>query len=347
MANLFNFDDFGARTLTTRSNEAERFPFIPTETAADFDTDAVDTETIQVDREAWQARVMPQVARGTTAPARGLTRSRATHPVNGFKIGDRLVITPAQYSSIRMTGLRDGEQVALERFQSMVDKGLVEKFGDLDTSMEYLRITTIRGVTRGVDASGNVVDLVNWNTLFGLTPNPVLELNLREASPKGGALRTRYMGAIRTIRDNLGGFRPTGYRALYKGTAWDDFVEHKEIRDGFARQDGGAYLTADGFEAIRFAGIDHMEYRGDGMEDGEAVISPQGVPGMLKTVFTTCDKLPLCGEEGLPRFVIPRQVDDPFQDFGEGAEWEISSIPAMVNLRPEAVVNAVATTVSP
>lgn len=347
MANLFNIGDFSASTLTTRANEAEKFPFIESLTASEFVTDSVDTKGVEVDRESFEARIMRGVARGSTAIERGLSRSRGTFSINGQKVGDKLVITPDQYVSVRRTGLVSGEEVALEKFNGMVDKGLVEKFGDLDTTLEFMRISTIKGKWKGFDAAGAEVEHVNFFTLFGVAENPTLELNLLEASPKGGALRTRYMGAIKTIRGNLGAFRPSGYRALYKGAAWDAFVEHKEVRDGFARQDGGTYLTQDGFEAIRFAGVEHIEYRGDGMVDGEVVIYPLGVPGMLKTTFTTCDKLPLAGEDGLPRFVIPKHVDNPFADFGEGAEWEISSIPVFLNLRPEAVVNAVATTVAP
>lgn len=343
MANLFNSGSFDASTLTTRANDAEKYPFISTETASLFETDSVDTKSVDVDREQWGVQLMRNVARGTTSPAMASSRTRGTFALNGFKVGDRLVITPSQIDSVRRTGLQaGGEALALEKLDNVIDKGFVEKFGNLDHTLEFMRMTTLKAKTQGVDAAGNVVDIVDWNTLYGLTPNATLYLQLDEASPKGGALRSRYMSGIRTIREKLGGFRPTGYRAVYKGQAWDAFVEHKEVRDGFARQDGGAYLTQDGFEAIRFAGVEHMEYRGSALEDGEVVLFPLGVPGMLKTIFTTCDKLPLINEPGLPRFVIPKNANDPFQDFGEGAEWEISSIPAMINLRPEAVINATA-----
>ena len=38
-----------------------------------------------------------------------------------------------------------------------------------------------------------------------------------------------------------------------------------------------------------------------------------------------------------------RVFSHPFQDFGEGAEWEVASRPVVYNLRPEAVVRATAT----
>ena len=58
---------------------------------------------------------------------------------------------------------------------------------------------------------------------------------------------------------------------------------------------------------------------------------------MLEIRYASGDKLGFTNQPGLPRFVIPKNANDPFQDFGEGAEWEIASRPVVYNLRPEAV----------
>jgi len=342
--NLFDHENFTGTALTTRANDAELFPFVESQLAAFFETDSVRTDTVQADREKFGSALLPGVARGTTAGSVASSRSRQTKPVNGFKIGDKIELTPAEIAGIRQTGLVNGEQVALETYQSKLDKRLAEKAANMDKTQEFLRFTTLRGVTK-FPLQGGGFDELDWRAVWGLPAAPApVELKLDEASPKSGALRTRFTGMKRTTRDNMGGRNPTGYRALYGKNAWDLFVEHKEVREGFARQDSGAYLTADGFEAVRFNGIEHMEYRGEGIGDDEVLLFPTSVTGMLSTIFTTGDKFPFVGEEGLPRFVVPRNADNPFSDFGEGAQWEISSIPAYINLWPEAVVSAVGTT---
>ncbi len=335
MSLMFNTSDFTASRLTTRANDAERIPFIETQARRLFREEPIIGETAQVDREQFGTTLLPSVAKGTTAGAQASTRSRQTTPVNAIKVGDRLVITPTQIANVRQTGLQAGQEVALESFNSLVDKGLAEKFANVDHTIEYLCMTTILGTT--IDPTDQSTIAINYPTLFSVSQPAYVDLLLREASPEEGALRARFHTALTNIRNNLGGIVPTGYIAFYAPDAWGDFQAHPELRDAFRRMDDGSFLSSSSFGGVRFAGIEHVEYRGPGLAAGEVVIVPTGVSGMLDLFYASGDKLPFVNELGQPRYVVPRNEDDPFQLFGEGAEWEIASRVVPVNLRPEAV----------
>lgn len=340
MSLLFDTSGFTASQLTVRANDAETFPFIETLARRLFNFDTILGHVAQLDRESVGVRLMGTVAAGATAAGAGSTRDRDTFPVNAIKIGDRLVITPAQLDGIRMTGLQAGDQVALESMNNIVDKGLREKFGDMDHTIEWLCMKAIQGSFRN---PGTDAELVNYATLFGVTAPAVTSLELDDVAAPLGTLRTAFHGKLNTIRANLGNIVPTGYVAFYGSAAWILLQAHPELRDAFQRKDDGSFLSSSPFDAVRFAGIDHVEYRGPALGANEIVIVPVGVPGMLEVRYASGDKLGFTNEPGLPRFVIPKNANDPFQDFGEGAEWEVASRPVVYNLRPEAVVRATAT----
>lgn len=340
MSMLFDTSGFTASQLTVRANDAVKFPFIETLARRLFNFDTIRGHVAQLDRESVGVRLMGTVAAGATAAASGTTRDRITVPVNAIKIGDRLTITPVQIDGVRMTGLQAGEVVALESMNNLVDKGLREKFSDMDHTMEWLCMHAIKGSFRN---PGTGAEIINYADLFDVDAPEVISLNLDDTTAALGSLRAIYHAALNTIRFGLGNVVPTGYAAFYGSNAWMLVQAHPEMRDAFQRKDDGSFLSSSPFDAIRFAGIDHVEYRGPALGADEIVIVPLGVPGMLEVRYASGDKLGFTNEEGLPRFVVPKNQDDPFQDFGEGAEWEVSSRPVVYNLFPEAVVRATAT----
>lgn len=335
MSFLFDPANFSSTTLTTRAQDAVKFPFIETQARSLFRTRTVIGSTVQLDREALGATLLPTGTRGTTASAQSSTRARSTHSVASVKIGDRLVIDPTTYDSIRMTGLREGDQVALKTFESEVDEGLVEKFGSLDHTHEFLAATALKGIV--LDPTDGSSTLIDYPTLFSVSQPATVYLDLQAATPAMGVLRQQFLEGQRTIRDNLGGFVPTGYVVFHGSQNWSDFENHEELRDAFRRRDGGEFLAA-GSAPINFAGAQHVEYRGTGIAADESVMVPTGVPGMFDYFYCSGDKVGFTNLMGLPRYVVAKNVDDPLTDFAEGAEWEISSFPVPVNLRPEAVV---------
>jgi hypothetical protein len=252
------------------------------------------------------------------------------------KIGDRLVIKPAQMDGVRAVGLTDGADVSLEKMERLIDKGLTEKFGNLDHTLEYLCMTLL--------STGIFIDptddspVANYPTLFGVSKPAQVDLALWDTvDHENGALRARYHGALKNVRAGLGGTIASGYVALYGSDSWDAVQAHPELRDAFQRKDDGSFLSSSSFDSVRAFGIEHVEYRGPGIGANEVVIVPLGVSGMLEIDFASGDKMGFTNREGEARYVIPKNADNPFQDFGEGAEWEVSSSPIVKNARPEAV----------
>ncbi|GAW36998.1 hypothetical protein RA2_04073 [Roseovarius sp. A-2] len=335
MSTIFSNSDFTAAQLTTRANDAVKTPFVETLARRLFRERSIAGPTVQIDRESFGTTRLPKVARGTTAGAQVSTRSRDTYAKNGIKIGDKLVITPAQMDGVRMTGLQSGDAIALESLNSLVDQGLAEKFANMDYTVEEMCIQALQGIV--MDPTDGVTPEADYPSLFGVAQPGYVDLLLREANPEMGALRGRFRTALKNIRNGLGGLIPTGHVAFYGSDAWEDFQDHPELRDAFQRKDDGSFLSSNSFDSVRFAGIEHVEYRGPGIAADEVIIAPMGIPGMFDLDFCSGDKLGFTNEPGEPRYVIPKNQNDPFQDFGEGAEWELSSVPLPVNLRPEAV----------
>ncbi|WP_456095336.1 major capsid protein [Paracoccus beibuensis] len=298
------------------------------------------TETVQVDRESYGHQLLGSTARDVVAAATTSSRKRGTYPINSQKIGDKVVITASDFRNLRKTG-----ELSLEDFQSVLDKRLVEKFGNIDMTQEFLRISAVKGFIPNLDDVAGA-PLVDFFTLYGIARPAVLEMNLGAASPKAGAVRQKVTEAIRAIKAGLGaGVKASKIVVACETSAFDALRETKELRDAFQRAEDGSYLWADGTRPVVFGGVEFFEYTGIGLDAGEMVFIPLGVPGMLKTVFTPADHIELVNEEGIQRVVMPARGDSGTLDFGKGWEAEVASFPVHYNLRPEAVVRAVAGTV--
>ena len=328
---LFDLSSFDSRSLTTRANDATIVPFTEQATASLFEVDSVATETVQVDRESYGTQVLGLTQRDTVAAEIGSTRARGTYPVNSVKIGGKVVVRPSEFRSQRKTGELD-----LERFQDVTDRRMAEQFRHVDAAHEFHRMSSIKGAWTD-ERDGLIVD---YRNLFNLAPLSVLDLQLGAASPKPGALRTKLTGVQRVIRDALGTVSPTGIVAYCASDAFDAIRDLKETREAFARAEDGAYLRESGLLPVAYGGARFVEYRGAALAPGEIVFVPQGVPGMLKTVFTPADHVEFVNEEGLARFVLAKNDDNGLVDFGKGWEAEVASFPVHYNLRPEAVVVA-------
>ncbi|WP_370311262.1 major capsid protein [Sagittula sp.] len=332
---LFDTAGFNATQLTTRANDAKRFPFMETLARRLYSVNSITGHTAQIDREKFGVQILGSTARGTTAQATASQRSRNTFPVNSVKIGDRAVVTPAQMDGVRMTGLQAGAEISLETMENLVDKELTEKFGNMDYTLEYLCVNGLKG--QFIDPEDDSV-VADYPDLFGVDANPVVDLKLWDTTDhEMGALRARYHTALKNSRAGLGNVEAKGYVALNGGGAWENLQAHPELRDAFKRKDDGSFLSSSSFDSVRAFGIEHVEYRGPGLGANEVIIVPLGIPGMLEIDFASGDKLGFTNMPGEARYVIPKNNDNPFQDFGEGAEWEVSSCPIIKNSRPEAV----------
>lgn len=333
---LFDTAGFNATQLTTRANDAVKFPFKETLARRLFTVGSITGHTAQIDRESFGVKILGSTARGSTSVDSISTRDRKTFPVNSVKVGDRLVITPSQLDGVRMTGLQAGGDVSLETMENLINKGLAEKFGNLDHTLEYICAKLLAtGIFVNPQDDSPVAD---YPALFGKAAPAVIDLALWDTTDhENGALRARYHEALKNVRAGLGDVEASGYVALNKGRAWDQLQAHPELRDAFQRKDDGSFLSSNSFDSVRAFGIEHVEYRGPGLDDGQVVIVPLGVPGMLEIDFASGDKLGFTNMPGEARYVIPRDNDNPFQVFGEGAEWEVSSSPIVKNSCPEAI----------
>lgn len=334
MSFLFDTSGFTASALTTRANDAEKFPFVESVARSFFSVDTFTGATAQIDRETVGKTRFQKVTRGTTATAQASTRGRVTLPVNSQKIGDKLVITPAEIDGVRMTGLQSGDQVALETLESLIDKGLAEKFWGLDDTLEYLCLKAlIEGVFEDLDNAANSVDYLSE---FGVSRPSNINLDLTNSA--GDDLRVLIGRGIRNVREKLAGLRgrATGFVQLHGSDSWEALQANPQVKDAFERANDGSFLRSSILGGVQFAGAEHVLYEGADMPAAKSILLPVGIPGMYRLDFGSGDKLGFTNQPGQPRFVVPKNQNDPFQDFGEGAEWETSSSPVVSNLWPEA-----------
>jgi hypothetical protein len=201
---------------------------------------------------------------------------------------------------------------------------------DVDYTIEYHRMGAIRGQV--LDSDGSVI----WDMYqeFGVE-QIVVPMALGSDSTK---VRPKLLGVKRQIEDVLGGVPYNGVRVLCSPEFFDLLIDHKDVRDAYARWQDGAALRDDPRAGFTFAGIVFEEMVGavggtPFIPAGEALAFPVGVPDMFITRFAPADYIETVKGTGLPYYskIAKLRMD-------KGVELESQSNPINLNTRPRAVI---------
>jgi len=330
---VFSQDAFQFLSLTEAVNQ---MPFVESRLGQlglfSAFVEGVETDVVVIDETEGQLQLLTTLPRGAD-PQKAVKDKKAKS--RAIKIPHLQFEDRIQASSLlgkRAPGSNQLETVAKkinDRYQWMLNHAVAP-------TLEVHRLNALRGIL--LDADGTTV-IHDYFTFFGvaqITKNfqfSLATLNVREQCHQ----------TIRLIEDYLDGIPYTGVRALCGRTFFDNLIKHPSVRDTYLNWQAATELRDDirkvGFP---FGGIVWEEYRGMrnlpngvGMvPDGECIIFPEGVAGMLRTYYAPADFLETVDVLGQPLYAKVA----PDWKYNRWVDTLLESNPLHINCRPRATL---------
>lgn len=335
---IFNNDAFGVVSLTKAINDT---PYQPGRIGqlGWFSEEGISTTSMMMERMGTVISLVPNMARGAPGVVK-TSDKRKMVPIGTTHLPQRATVMADEVQNVRAFGSETEEEVV----GNVVNKRLAKCRRDLDTTIEWQRIGTIKGQI--LDSDGTTVILDMFST-FTLTQQTV-SLGLADPASK---VRSLVVGAKRKMETALGALQYKTIRVLCGQTFFDAFVDHPAVQrawDNFQdrmmlQQDlrgGGA--NGSQTAGFQFAGCTWEEYRGSisgqtFVAAGEAYMVPEGVAELFSTYFAPADYMETVNTMGLPYY-----AKQQLMDFNKGVEIETQSNPISVCTRPDAIIKLTA-----
>lgn len=233
----------------------------------------------------------------------------------------------------------------LESVQNVVNKQMKKLLGDLDFTLEHLRLGALHGVIRDADGS----EILNLFDAFNIAEPAAVEF-----SSSAGTLREKCMATKRRIEVAAKMLLPPGAEvaALCSPGFFDELTGHPDVVTAYANYEAGAaQLSGDVRKNFLFGGIIWSEYRGSdsieletpssddlvgqiGIVDGDCRFVLTGVPGLYSEKFAPADYWETVNTLALPRYA--RIAIDT--EFNRWAKLEIQSNPLPIVTRPSTLI---------
>lgn len=233
---------------------------------------------------------------------------------------------------------RLGSADSVETLQNMIVKRSMKHFRDYDATLEHQRLGALRGIV--LDKNGNT--RLNLFTTFDVVAQAVVNLDLDNASPASGALRTLLDTVIETVENSLGADSYDHVHALAGRSAYRALMAHKEVVDSYKNTILAAELRKGLPPVYEFGNVMFERYRTGGaasfIADDEVHFFPVGVPGLFKTYFGPADYNETVNTDGLPRYVKPVRMDND-----KGVRLEVQTNPLSICQKPRALITGTLT----
>ncbi len=327
---VFNSDAFSMVTLTSA---VEKVPYQPMMLGdmGIFAEAPSRTTTVMIEERKGVLSLVPTSPRGAP-PEQRHTEKRKVHLVSVPRIakGDRIMADELQ--NIRAFG----SETELMAVQAEVARRLAGPTGilrDVELTWEHMRLGAVQGEV--LDADGSTI--INWYTLFGITPAPEEPFNFAAAQP--GDIRKTCTKIVRQMmRAAKGGWSSlTRVVALAGDDFWDQFTAHEEVRETFKNWSAATDLRSGlAYETFDYGGISWLNYRGT--DDGttvsvptdEAKFFPSQAPGVFQVAYAPVEKMEFVNTLGLSRYsaIVPDRDRDMWADV------EVYSNPLFICTRP-------------
>lgn len=321
---VFKQDAFSTVELT---NFVNLKPYIPTLLGEMglFEPEPVRTTTIFVELKDGKIALIPTTKRGAPIYQNEKQKRRAV-PLDTLRIAKGDTITANELQDIRA----EGEAEELKEVQTEVSMRMDQLNGDVDLTMENLRLGAIQGIL--VDADGSTV-LYNFFDEFGITQATEVDFDLDNATPASGVLLKLCNGIQRSMmRAGQGNFLPTTEIVAFAGDAfYDELVAHSEVKGAYNNWVAAQAYSNDkkAFGEFYWGGIYWTNYRGTddnstvAIPTDEVKFFPRGARGVFKTAQAPGETFEFVNTRGLPRYarVLPDLVRN------EKVEVEVAAYP--------------------
>jgi hypothetical protein len=335
MIDIFNDSAFNVVSMTAAVNDFEYVPGRISRLGL-FDEEGVTTTSVAVERMGDALALVPVSPRGGVPPTPPRARA-ALYPVSAARLALQDSVVADEVQNVRAFGTES----TLMTVQSLVNQRLRNMARACDVTLEFHRLGALRGQL--LDANG-VSILADYHTLWGVSAQSVVDMDLDDATPASGALMGSFTSIHRMIEDELEGIPYTRIHGFAGSAFMDALYAHPEYRDTFQAVNAAQLRDRQMRIAASFAGFEIEEYRGTvgGVQfvaDDEAIFFPVGAQGVYRTYFAPADYLETVNTLGLPRYAKMGRPDS----FDRLQPLEVQTNPITINTRPRATIRATLT----
>ena len=321
--NIFEDDAFSVVSLT---KAIEDVPAVPNRLAklGLFEEDGISTTSVSIEKQGSKITLVPAAPRGSSGQTTTRDKRQMVN-LSCIHLPQRDAINADEVQNVRAFGSESETETA----QRLMNKRLKIMRRDIDATIEYQRVGALKGQV--IDADGITV-LEDLHARFGTTP---VTFNMVLGSA-GTKVKQKSVEVKRLQRHALGGLGLTGHRALCSSSFFDAMVGHAAVEKAYDRYLNGEFLRTDQTEmGFWFAGVYYEEYDGkvgttDFIEDGTAILLPEGVPDLFVTNYAPADYNETVNTLGQAYYA--KQEPKPM---GKGIDIEAQSNPIHICTRPQ------------
>lgn len=305
MLDIFNQDAFSVVTMTDALQEVKYKPTYITSLGL-FSSESIDTLSIAIEKQDDESLILvPASPRGSPGATSGSTRPNLRNlRVPHYQVDDAIMAD-------RVQGARAfGEERAVMSLQNFIAGRARKARQSFELTAEYQKLALI---TQGklLDADGST--LYNYYTEMSESQASEIDLDLDNASPAKGVLRSACEDIQEAIATELDGIPYDGILAICGKNAWKDLTKHKEVYDIYIGWSGATSLQKSTvgsnnvsavsgiWSSMEVFDIRWVRYRGGqsvNVDDDKIYFVPFGVPDLFKSVYAPADYIETVNTNG-------------------------------------------------
>lgn len=329
---IFNDDAFSVSQLTQTIVD---IPRVPTQLGDEglFSEYGITTTTMMIERTGSGLKLVPTAPRGGVGQTAGRER-RKLIPIAAVHLPQRDTILADEVQNVRAFG----SETEVEGVQRLVSRQLTQLKGNLDLTLEHMRVGALRGQVLDADGVSVIWDLYE---IFGMQ-RQVLGFNINTANTSVD-LRQKTEDLKRAIQRKLGGKSFTRVRVKCSESWFDKFVGHDKMYKAWELYQQGVFNREFPGQNFVFNNVVFQVYSGgvvdangldhDFIPEGKAYAYPEGVRDMFQIAYAPGDYMSTVNTMGVPYYASQERLPHD-----KGVDIESQSNPIVLNTLPEAVI---------
>lgn len=329
---IFNNDAFSVSQLTQTIVD---IPRVPTQIADEglFREYGISTTSMMIERTGSGLKLVPTAPRGGVGATVGRER-RKVIPIAAVHLPQRDTIRADEVQNVRAFG----SESEVDSVQRLVQTQLAALKGNLDLTLEHMRMGAIKGKVLDADGVTEIWDLYD---IFGMTQQTI-GFNTNTASSSVD-LRQKTEDLKRAMQRKLGGRSFTRVRVKCSESWFDKFVGHDKMYAAWERYQDNAFARDFPGQTFLFNGVLFQVYSGyvvkpNGdevpfIEANTAYAYPEGVQGLFQIAYAPGDYMSTVNTVGVPYYASQERLAHD-----KGVDLEAQSNPIVLNTLPESVI---------
>jgi len=324
---IFHNDAFQLSELTKAIID---IPRVPTRLGNEelFEEYGISKTSMMIERIGSGLKLVPVAPRGGLGQSLGRERRQLVH-VSAVHLPQRDTILADEVQNVRAFG----SETEMEGVQQLIQRQLQVMKGNIDLTLEHMRVGALKGKVVDADGASVLWDLYD---IFGMQRT---KIGYDIENPKTTVdLRQKTEDTKRAIQKKLGGKTFGRVRVKCSESWFDKFVSHDKMYKAWELYQQGDFARSHPGQGFAFNGIFFEVYHGgtdagDFFEPDTAWAYPEGVRGMFQIAYAPGDYMDTVNRIGLPYY-----ANQKIMDYNKGVMLEAQSNPIVLNTLPEAVI---------